>query len=69
MARTRDDVGRRRQRLTIESFFEDRFTTFRGTGPERERTPTGRFEALRAVVFAQSPDPSTGTAPLLGMRP
>lgn len=70
MARTRDDVGRRRrQRLTIESFFEDRFKTFIGTGPERERPPTGRFEALGAVAFAQSHDPSTGTEPLLGMRP
>jgi hypothetical protein len=56
MGRTRDDVGRR-HRLTIESFFEDRFKTFVGTGPERERPPTGRFEALGAVAFAQPHDP------------
>ena len=47
----------RRQRLTIESFFEDRFKTFVGAGPERERPPTGRFEALGAVAFAQAHDP------------
>lgn len=52
MGGTRDDGGWRRQRLTIESLFEDRFNTFIGTGPERERPPTGRFEALRAVAFA-----------------
>jgi hypothetical protein len=67
--RTRNDVGRRRQRLTIESFFEDRFQTVVGTGPARERPPTGRFEARGAVAFAQPHDPSTGTEPLWGMRP
>ena len=54
---TRHDVWRLRQGLTIESLFEDRFNTFVGTGPERERPPTGRFEALGAVAFAQPHDP------------
>jgi hypothetical protein len=41
----------------IESLFEDRFNTFIGTGPEHERPPTGRFEALGAIAFAQPHDP------------
>src|SRR5262249_62088368 len=58
-----------RQRLPIEPLFEDRFNTFIGTGPERERPLTGGFEALGTIAFAQPHDPETGPEPLLGMRP
>ena len=51
------DVWRLRQGLTIEPFFEDGFHAFVRTRPKGERPPTSRFEARRAVAFAQPHDP------------
>jgi hypothetical protein len=66
---TRDAVRLLRQGLMIESLLEDECKAFVGTRPERERPPTGRFEALGALACAQAQEPSTGPEPLLGMRP
>jgi len=54
---TRRDVWWLRHGLPIKPLFENRFDTFVGTGPERERPPTGRLQALGAVAFAQPRDP------------
>jgi hypothetical protein len=54
---TCDGVRGLRQGLPIESLFEDGFNTFIGTGPERERPPTSRFEALGTVAFAEPHEP------------
>ena len=54
---TGDDIWRLRQGLPIEPFFEDGFNAFVRTRPQGERPPTGRFEALRAVAFAQPHEP------------
>lgn len=58
-----------RQWATIESVFEHRFETFLGTGPQGERPLAGRFQALVPRAFPEAHDPSTGSEPLLRMRP
>src|SRR5215470_2270026 len=56
-------------RAADQVLFEDRYNTFIGTGPERERPSTRRFEALGTVAFAEPHEPQTGPESLLGMRP
>ena len=57
MGRASRGVWLWRQRATIEPMFEDRFETFIGTGPQRERPLAGRFQALVAIAFPEPHDP------------